>query len=116
MREVLLHLPDTTYQRLAEKAAAVHKPLEQWIIDVLTVDAGGSVHVPESYDMLTAALDVLGFERLEPERASRLSTLLESRQEHSLSSDETAELQTLMAVANALELASLYRLTTAFGR
>jgi hypothetical protein len=32
---VILYLPDATYERLAEKAAAVHKPLEQWIIDVL---------------------------------------------------------------------------------
>ena len=42
MREILPQLSDTTYQRLAEKAAAVHKPLEQWTIDVLTADPGAS--------------------------------------------------------------------------
>jgi len=66
--------------------------------------------------MLAAAMDVLGFERLEPEKASRLSALLKSRKELPLESDEAAELQTLMDAANALELASLQRLTAAFGR
>ena len=116
MHEVILHLPDVTYERLAEVAAAVHKPLEQWIIDVLTADAGGSAHATESHDTLAAALDILGFERLEPEKASRLSALLKIRKERPLTSEETSELQTLMDTANALELASLQRLTAAFGR
>ena len=116
MREVILHLPDATYEQLAVEAAAVHKPLEQWIVDVLTTDAGGLAHPAESHEMLAAALDALGFERLEPEKASRLSTLLKSRKERPLSSDETAELQTLMATANALELASLQRLAATLGR
>jgi len=67
---VILHLPDATYQRLAEKAAAVHKPLEQWIIDVLIADTGASAHAAKSQDMLAAAMDALGFECLEPEKAS----------------------------------------------
>ena len=66
--------------------------------------------------MLAAALDILGFERLEPEKASRLSALLKIRKERPLTSEETSELQTLMDTANALELASLQRLTAAFGR
>ena len=116
MREVILHLPDTTYERLAEAAAAVHKPLEQWIIDVLTADPGASAHTAESHDMLAAVLDVLGFERLEAEKASRLSALLKSRKERPLTSAGAAELQTLMDTANALELTSLQRLAVALGR
>ena len=116
MREVLLHLPDATYERLAEEAAAVHKPLEQWIIDVLTADPGASAQAAESHDMLAAALDILGFERLEPEKASRLSALLKIRKERPLTSEETSELQTLMDTANALELASLQRLAVALGQ
>jgi hypothetical protein len=116
VREVIRHLPDATYQRLAEKAAAVHKPLEQWIIDVLAADTGASAHAAESHDMLAAALDVLGFERLAPEKASRLSALLKSRQERPLTSDKAAELQTLMDATNTLELASLQRLAVALGR
>src|SRR5712691_6880683 len=81
VREVILHLPNATYEQLAEEAAAVHKPLEQWIVDVLTTDAGGVAHTVEPHEMLAAALDALGFERLEPEKASRLSTLLTSRKE-----------------------------------
>jgi hypothetical protein len=116
VRAVLLHLPDATYERLAKEAAAVHKPLEQWIIDVLTADARASAHAAESHDMLVATLDALGFERLEPEKASRLSVLLKSRKERSLTRDETAELRGLMAAANALKLASLQHLTAALGR
>jgi hypothetical protein len=116
VREVILHLPDATYERLAETAAAVHKPLEQWIIDVLTTDTGASAHTVESHDMLAAALDALGFERLEPEKASRLSALLKSRKERTLTGAETAELQTLMDAAHALELASLQCLAAALGR
>jgi hypothetical protein len=44
--------------------------------------------------MFVGALDVLGFERLDPEKASRLSALLKSRKERPLASDEAAELQT----------------------
>src|SRR5262245_54320109 len=106
VREILPHLPDATYEQLTE-AAAVHKLLGQWIIDVLTADAGASAHAAESHDMLAAALDILGFECLDPEKASRLSALLKSRTERPLTSDETAELQTLMDAANALALASL---------
>jgi len=116
VHEVMLHLPDATYERLAGEAAAVHKPLEQWIVDILTADTGTSAHAAESHEVLAAALDALGFERLDQEKANRLSALLTSRKERPLSSDETAELQTLMAAANALELASLQRLAAALGR
>jgi hypothetical protein len=109
----MLYLPDATYERLAEKAAAFYKPLEQWIIDILAAETRASAYPDESHDMLTAVLDALGFERLEPEKASRLSALLKSRQERPLTSDEAAELQTLLDTANALELASLQRLTVA---
>lgn len=104
------------YDQLAAKTSAVHKPLEQWIVDVLAADTGGSTHTAESHDMLTAALDALGFERLDQEKANRLSTLLKSHKERALSSDESAELQTLLAAANALELASLQRLAVALRR
>lgn len=116
MREVILRLPDAMYEQLAVEAAAVRKPLEQWIIDVLTADIGGSATTAVSHDMLAAALDALGFERLEPEKASRLSALLKSRKERALSHDETAELHVLMDAANALEFASLQRLAAALGR
>jgi hypothetical protein len=104
------------YARLAKEATAVHKSLEQWILDILTSDTGAPAHTVESHDMLAAALDALGFERLEPEKASRLSAFLKSRKERPLSSDEATELQTLMDAANALELASLQRLAAALGR
>jgi hypothetical protein len=116
VHKVILHLPDATYERLAEAAAAVHKPLEQWLVDIVAATTRASAYPDESHDMLAAVLDVLGFERLEPEKASRLSVLLQSRQERPLTSDETAELQTLMDTANALELASLQRLAVALGR
>lgn len=116
MREVILQLPDAMYERLAAEAVAVHKPLEQWIIDVLTADTGEAAATVASHDMLAAAMDALGFERLEPEKASRLSALLKSRKERALSRDETAELHILMDAANALELASLQRLAAALGR
>ena len=90
--------------------------MEQWIIDILTGGPGASAHAAKSHDMLAAALDVLGFERLDPEKASRLRALLKSRQECPLTSDEAAELQTLMDTANSLELASLQRLAVALGR
>jgi hypothetical protein len=112
----MLHLPDATYERLIEAATAVHKSLEQWIVDVLTADTGTSAHPAASHEMLTAALDTPGFERLDPEKANRLSALLTSRKERPLSSNETAELQTLMAAANALELTNLYHLAAALGR
>jgi plasmid stability protein len=116
MREVILHLPDVMYERLAKEAAAVHKPVEQWIIDILTADVGSLAHTAESHEMLAAALEALGFQRLEPGKASRLSALLKVRQERPLSDDETAELKDLMAAANALELASLQRLAATLGR
>jgi len=58
MREVILQLPDAMYERLAATAA--------------------------SHDMLAAALDALGFECLEPEKANRLSALLKSRKERAV--------------------------------
>lgn len=116
MREVILHLPDATYERLAEAASAVHKPLEQWLIDLLAAATRASAYSDESHDMLAAAMDVLGFERLDLEKASRLSALLKSRKERPPTSDEAAELQTLMDTANALELSSLQRLAVALGR
>jgi hypothetical protein len=115
VREVLLHLPDATYERLTGEAAAAHKPLEQWIVDILTADIGASAHVAESHEVLASALDALGFQCLAPEKASRLSALLKSGKGGALSNDETAELQTSMAEENALELASLQRLAAALG-
>jgi hypothetical protein len=85
MREVILHLPDTTYERLAGEAAAVDKPLEQWVVDILTTEVGTSAHAAEPHEMLAAALDALGFERLDLEKASRLCTLLRSRKERAVS-------------------------------
>lgn len=116
MREVILQLPDATYERLADAAATVQKPLEQWIIEVLTRNAGKAAYPAASHEMLAAALEVLGFERLAPEKADRLSALLQRRKERSLSGDETAELQTLMTEADTLEFASLERLAATLGR
>jgi hypothetical protein len=109
-------LSDATHNQDTAEPAAVHKPLEQWIVDVLAADTGGATHIAASHDRLATALAALGFERLDPEKASRLSVLLKSHKEHPLSSDETDELQTLIATANALELASLQRLAAALGR
>jgi hypothetical protein len=60
-------LADAMYERLAEEAAAVHKPLEQWIVDILTTDVGASAYAAESHEIPAAALDALGFQRLAPE-------------------------------------------------
>ena len=109
-------MSDATHKQDTAEPAAVHKPLEPWIVDVLAADTGEAIHIAAFHDRLAAALDTLGFERLDPEKASRLSVLLKSRKEHPLTSDETAELQTLIATANALELASLQRLAAALGR
>jgi hypothetical protein len=116
MRQVVLHLPDTIYDRLAKEATASDKPLEQWIIDLLTADMTSVSRATESHEMLAAALDALGFQRLDPVKARRLSVLLTHRQERPLSDDETAELQTLMVEADALELVSLQRLAAALRR
>jgi hypothetical protein len=38
MREVILHLPNAMYERLAGEAAAALKPLDQWIVDILMAE------------------------------------------------------------------------------
>ena len=116
MREVLLHLSDVTYQRLAEAAAAVHKPLEQWIIDVLTTDSEDQPVRLNRTTRLRPRWMYWALSASSQRRPAGLSALLKIRKERPLTSEETSELQTLMDTANALELASLQRLTSAFGR
>jgi hypothetical protein len=69
-----------------------------------------------SYLLLAAALDALGFKHLQPQKARRLSELLAVRKARSLSSDEIAELNALMAEADALESESLEHLATTIRR
>jgi hypothetical protein len=107
VKEVILHLPDQTYEWLKAEAASAHTSLEQWILDKLSTAPGSKASVAEPHVLLAAALDALGFKRLQPEKAQRLSELLAVRKVRSLSNGETGELNTLMAEANALELASL---------
>lgn len=66
--------------------------------------------------LLAAALDALGFQRLAPEKATRLRTLLEAHHARVLSPDEADELQVLMTEADALDLAGLQRLAAAVQR
>jgi hypothetical protein len=112
MKEVVLTLPDKIYERIVVDATSAHKSPEQWILDRLFTELEQGTQVPaaELNTFLAAALDALGFQRLEPEKAKRLSELLHVRKEHLLSSDEAAELNALMAEADALELESLQRL------
>lgn len=116
MKEVILTLPDETYERLVADAASAHKSPEQWIVDRLFTEQGPQAAVAEPHTLLAAALDALGFKRLEPEKAKRLSELLNVRKERSLSSDEAVELKALMTEADALELESLQRLAAALER
>jgi plasmid stability protein len=116
MKEVILHLPDQTYERLRAEAASAHTSLEQWILDKLSTATGPKASVPEAHMLLAAAMDGLGFKRLQPEKAQQLSELLAVRKVRSLSNGETTELNTLLAEAEALELASFERLATALGR
>ena len=110
MRAVILHLPDATYEWLVAEAAAARKPVEQWMVDILTGDTQALSHEDEPQAMLMATLEALGFKRLPPEQTHRLSVLLKSRKEHPLSRAETTALQSLMDAANFLELTSLQRL------
>jgi hypothetical protein len=116
MKEVVLHLSNQTYERLRAEAISAHTSIEQWILDKLSTAPGPKASVAEPHVLLAAALDALGFKRLQPEKAQRLSELLAVRKVRSLSNDEAAELNTLMTEADALELASLERLATALGR
>jgi hypothetical protein len=116
MQEITLHLPDTTYERIAAEAAAAHKSPEQWILDRLFTEPSLSAPVAEPHTLLAAALDALGFQRLEPEKAKRLSALLQDRKARALSHDEAHELHALLSEADALEVESLQRLAVALGR
>jgi hypothetical protein len=116
MKEIILHLPDKTYERIAAEAASAHKSPEQWILDRLFPEPSPSAPVAESHTLLAAALDALGFQRLEPEKAKRLSALLQVRKSRALSHDEAHELHALMSEADALEVESLQRLAAALGR
>lgn len=91
-------------------AASAHKSPEQWIVDRLFAEEGSHTAAHDSHVLLAAALDALGFKRLAPEKAKRLSELLHVRKERLLSDDETTELTALLAEADALELESLQRL------
>lgn len=110
MKEVILTLPDKAYERLVANAALAKKSPEQWIFDKLFAEPASPTEPTESHTLLAAALDSLGFQRLAPEKARRLSELLALRKTQSLSNEETTELQVLLAEAEALELTSLQRL------
>jgi hypothetical protein len=114
MKELTITLPDPAYDRLMADAAAAHKSPEQWIVDKLFLEPEPQSAMNET--LLTAALDVLGFKRLAKVKNKRLSELLSIRKERPLSSEETSELNALMAEADALELDSLQRLAVALGR
>jgi hypothetical protein len=116
MKEIILHLPDTTYERIAAEAGSAHKSPEQWILDRLFAEPSPSAPVAEPHMLLAAALDSMGFQRIEPEKAKRLSALLQIRNSRALSDDEAHELQTLMSEADALEVEGLQRLAAALGR
>jgi hypothetical protein len=114
MKEVTISLPDRAYERLMADAAAGHKSPEQWIVEKLLFEPDPQSAVSES--LLAAAMDALGFKRLEEKKAQRLSELLSMRRQRLLSSEETGELSALMAEAEALELESLQRLAATVGR
>jgi hypothetical protein len=116
MKEMILRLPDTTYERIIAEAASARKSPEQWILDRLFTEPSPSATVAEPHTLLAAALDSLGFKRLEPEKAKRLSALLQVRKARALSHDEADELHALMAEADSLEVESLQRLAAALGR
>jgi hypothetical protein len=116
MKEIILQLPDTTYERIAGEAGSAHKSPEQWILDRLFPEPSPSAPVAEPHMPLAAALDSPGFQRLAPEKAKRLGALLEVRKARALSHDEEYELHTLMSEADALEVESLQRLAAALGR
>ncbi len=116
MKEITLHLPDTTYERIAAEAGSAHKSPEQWILDRLFPEPSPLDPVTEPHMLLAAALDSLGFQRLEPEKAKRLSALLQVRKSRALSHDEAQELHALMSEAKALEVESLQRLAAELGR
>ena len=97
------------------EAATTQQSPEQWLLDRLLVPSPpGAVAGPHA--LLAAALDALGLQRLAPEKATRLSTLLEARHTRALSPDEADELHTLMTEADALELEGLQRLVAAVQR
>ncbi len=110
MREIILTLSDIAYEQLIANATAVHKSPEQWIVDKLLVEQSTQIAIIEPQVLLTAALDALGFQRLELEKAHRLSELLQVRKQRELSEDEIVELNGLLAEADALEVESLRRL------
>src|SRR5262245_61934065 len=112
MKEVILTLPDKTYEQLVADATSDQKSPEQWIRDRLLAEQSAQSAATELHMLLAAALDALGFKRLELEKTKRLSELLRARKERSLSDEEATELHALMAEADALELESLQRLAT----
>jgi len=114
MKAVTLHLPDTTYAQLLAAASSARMSVEQWIIRTISTATNPNAPVAEAHEVLSAALDALGFKRLQHDKARRLSELLTVRKERSLSTDETAELHALMAATEALELASLERIANRY--
>jgi hypothetical protein len=112
MKEIISHLPDKTYEQLMAEAASARMSLEHWIVDEISTAASPKAAVEEAHMLLAAALDALGFERLQPEKAPRLRELLAVRKARARSRDETAELNALMAEADALELEGMERLAT----
>src|SRR5919106_1071506 len=100
MKEVILHLPDNTYEQLMAEVASAGMSLEQWIVDEISTAASPKAAVEEAHMLLAAALDALGLKHLQPEKVRQLSKLLAVRKVRSLSSDETVELNALIAEAD----------------
>jgi hypothetical protein len=116
MKEVTLSLPDGAYEKLMAEASLAQQSPEQWIAEKLLATQSAQSARADLPTLLSAALDALGFQRLSPEKAERLSTLLAIRKERSLADTETAELNVLMTEADTLELESLHRLAAALER
>jgi hypothetical protein len=66
MKQIILHLSDTTYEQIAAEAGSAHKSPEQWILDRLFAEPSPSAPMAEPHTLLAAALDALGFQRLAP--------------------------------------------------
>ena len=110
MKELVVSLPDDTYEQLVTNATLAHKSPEQWAVEKLSSELKTEFLPAALNSLLSTAMDTLGFRRLEHEKAERLSTLLQARKARDLSENEAIELRTLIAEAEALELTSLQRL------
>jgi hypothetical protein len=101
---ITLQIPDPLYQRLASTAQANHRPMEEVVLHSLKVDSPPAWdNAPEEFQTDLAALDRLEDEALwkiaQARKANsemtRYETLLQKKQEHTLSDTERTELTAL---------------------